>query len=120
LKAFNTTVLLILFATAIVMVSNSWTSLSGAFVSSHSSSSRTSSPAAAAKPAFGPGLAIYQVRLYYQANLRDYGSARFDWGNFTGTELVFTLNAKNGFGAFTGPRRMVAIFVNGKLSRIAG
>ena len=60
------------------------------------------------------------MRLYYQANLKDYGSAQFNWGDFTGTELVFTLNAKNGFGGFTGARRMVAIFENGRLSRIAG
>ena len=123
MRIFNATILLILFATAAIMVSNSWTSLSG--LTTTGSSSRTSRPhnpaATAPKPAaFGPGEAIFQVRLYYQRNLRDYGSARFDWGTFTGDRLVFTLNAKNGFGAFNGPQRMVAIFVDGKLSRIAG
>jgi len=82
---------------------------------------RTVAPAPVeAAPTFGAGDAIFQVRRYYQQNLRDYGSAKFDWGTFTGDRLVFTLNAKNGFGAFNGPQRMVAIFEDGKLSRIAG
>tara|TARA_R110000764_G_scaffold36736_2_gene82014 strand:+ start:37107 stop:37481 length:375 start_codon:yes stop_codon:yes gene_type:complete len=81
---------------------------------------RTVAPAPVEAATFGAGDAIYQVRRYYQRSLRDYSSAKFDWGTFTGDRLVFTLNATNGFGAFNGPQRMVAIFENGRLSRIAG
>lgn len=64
--------------------------------------------------------AILQVRAYYQRTLRNYGDSVIAWGDFDGDTLTFTLNAVNGYGGFTGPRRMVAIFENGRLSRISG
>jgi hypothetical protein len=72
------------------------------------------------EPVFAADQAIAQVRMYYRNSLLDYGSAQFEWGTFTGTELVFYVNARNTYGGYTGRRRMVAIFEGGKLKRIAG